>query len=166
MKKEVVCQYCKKLGMQQDMIRIDDKNFHQECGQLYSDRKELYHTVCRIFNLKAPGPVNMRMINNFFEQGYTYQGMTGALTYHYDILKGDKKKGQERIGIIPYVYDKAREYYAQEKEDEKRIIARVRQNIEDNDGKENVVYVKYKEKERKEIRKEISLQDLEKLLKE
>lgn len=161
---KVICQYCKEKGEKSEMVRIDEKNFHKECANYYSDKKELIHTICEIFNLKRPGPVNEKLIKNYFEQGYTYQGMTGALIYHYKILNSDKSKGHERIGIIPYVYDEAKKYFETQRKDKERIIQQVRKNLKENEGKENIAYVKYKKKENNSFRKEISLDTLEKML--
>lgn len=162
--REVKCQFCGKMDDKSKMDRIDDKNFHPNCGILYCDKKSLSKVICRIFDLKRPGPVNEKLIKNYYEAGYTYKGIEKALIYHYDILKSDKAKGNQRIGIVPYVYEEAEKYFKKEQEDKERVIKKVRQNLLENNGKENKVYVKYKSKERKDFRKEIELDDLEKML--
>ena len=110
----VKCYYCKsesnKVG-KDEVVRLESKNFHPSCAQLYLDRKELYETICRIFNIKAPGPKNNAFVSKFFHEGMTYKGMTGTLIYFYDIKKNSIKNSNEGIGIIPYVYEEAKKYY-------------------------------------------------------
>ena len=60
-------------------------------------------------------------INNY---NYTYSGMLKALIYFYEIKKNDTSKANGGIGIIPYVYNDAFNYYyaiweAQQKNTEK-----------------------------------------------
>jgi hypothetical protein len=44
---------------------------------------------------------------------YTWSGMRNALRWFYEIEGGDISKGNEGVGILPYIYDKAMEYYKQ-----------------------------------------------------
>lgn len=46
------------------------------------------------------------------EYGYTWSGMAGTLHWFYDICHGSKEEGNGGVGIIPFVYDQAKEYYA------------------------------------------------------
>lgn len=114
---EVLCQFCKSQSnkVEKDKaVRIDNKNFHERCAQLYLDKKKLHETICRIFNLKQPGPRNNAYVSKFFNEGMTYKGMNSTLVYFYEIKKNDTKKAREGIGIIPYVYEEAREYFKME----------------------------------------------------
>ena len=109
-----LCQYCKSQSNKVDKenaVRIDNKNFHSNCAKLYLDKKELQETICRIFNLKAPGPKNNAYISKFHNEGMTFKGMTHTLVYFYEIKKNSIEKSNDGIGIIPYVYDEARKFY-------------------------------------------------------
>ena len=43
--------------------------------------------------------------------GYTYSGMMRSLIYYYQKMGNDPMKSTGGIGIIPYVYDSAYNYY-------------------------------------------------------
>ena len=45
------------------------------------------------------------------ELGFTYSGMLKSLKYHYEINKNSTVQANGGIGIIPYVYDEAKNYY-------------------------------------------------------
>lgn len=47
------------------------------------------------------------------EYGYSYSGILKALKYYYEIKKNpfDKIKAKESIGIVPYIYQNAYNYY-------------------------------------------------------
>ena len=120
---EVICQFCKSASNKVDKkeaVVIDKKNFHEKCGKLYSDRKELYETVVRIFKLKAPGPRNIALINKYYNEGMTFRGMNFSLIYFYEIKKNSIKKANEGVGIIPYIYEEAKKYYDEKKIREER----------------------------------------------
>lgn len=136
MARDVLCQYCKSATDKIDKdkaIRIDNKNFHPKCAQLYLDRKELFETICRIFNLKAPGPRNNAFVKKFLNEGMTYKGMNYSLVYFYEIKKNDKSKANEGIGIIPYVYEEAKKYYDKDKIGEEKAIKALEKNKEERE---------------------------------
>lgn len=126
----VQCKFCENKVEKADAVRIDEKNFHPFCAKEYSDRKELYETITKFLKLRAPGPANLKLVKNYRIQGYTYKGMTNALIYHYEIKKGSREKAGERIGIIPYVYEEANEYFDKKKKEEEKRLEIVRKNME------------------------------------
>lgn len=132
----VICQYCKSKTNKvekDEAVRVDDKNFHKQCVQLYLDKKELQETICRIFNLKAPGPKNNAYISKFHNEGMTFKGMTYTLTYFYDIKKGSIEKSNDGIGIIPYVYEEAKKYYEKDKIAEAKAVTAFEKNKEERE---------------------------------
>jgi len=53
-----------------------------------------------------------RQAENFIKTyGYTWYGMTKSLQWFYFVSNGTIEKSNDGVGIIPYVYDKAKEYY-------------------------------------------------------
>lgn len=109
----VKCQMCSELVDKDCAVRVDNKNFHKDCAIQYSERKELYAYICYIFKLKAPGPININQIKNFMIKypHYTYKGIQNTLEYYFEVEGGSIPKARERIGIVPYVYDRAQEYF-------------------------------------------------------
>ena len=45
------------------------------------------------------------------EYNYTYSGIRKALIYFYEVKKNDKSKAAGGVGIVPYCYKQAFEYY-------------------------------------------------------
>lgn len=45
------------------------------------------------------------------EYNYTYSGILKSLVWFYDITNHSKDKMNGGLGIIPYIYDQAKEYY-------------------------------------------------------
>ena len=53
-----------------------------------------------------------KQINDYVNTyNFTYSGILKALTYFYEIKDGDKDKANNGIGIVPYVYKDAFNYY-------------------------------------------------------
>lgn len=68
------------------------------------------------------------------ENGYSYSGMLKSLIYFYDVKGNPKEKGNNGIGIIPYVYQDAYNYYynlfmAQQMLQDKEFIAQIKEII-------------------------------------
>ena len=55
--------------------------------------------------------------------GYTYKGMAQALKYFYEIKENSIEKSNGGIGILPYIYQEAIDFYKQIEEDRKRAVA-------------------------------------------
>ena len=113
--KTVKCYFCGMAAESDKALRKEGKAFHNECYQEYLDRRELFQYCCKLWGLKAPGPLISRQAKDFKLKGYTYRGMMFSLKYFYEVKKNDKDKykGSETIGIIPYIYEDAKQYYAE-----------------------------------------------------
>lgn len=75
------------------------------------DKNDLVNYICKIYNYKAPGPVINKQIKQFHDDlGYTYSGILKCLVYFYEIKNNDPKKAVG-IGIVPYIWKDAQEYY-------------------------------------------------------
>lgn len=65
-----------------------------------------------LYNQKVQMSFLMKQVKNMREEhGFRYKGMELALRYHYQI-KGEKLQEGHGIGIIPYIYEEAKQYYA------------------------------------------------------
>ena len=113
----VTCAYCgcKTVDkLSQDYIQYKGKNFHRECGEKQKEKDNFYSYVCEVFKLKAPGPRIYNQGNSFVEKyGYTYLGMQTTLYFIYAVKNhaNDRPIESKSIGLIPYYYDEAQEYF-------------------------------------------------------
>lgn len=63
-----------------------------------------------------------RQRKNFITKfGYTNEGILNALKYFYKVKKQSPEKSGNRIGIVPYIYSEAQEYYNNLKKKQKEI---------------------------------------------
>ena len=89
------------------------------------DKVALEEYIKELFKLnKITIKINKQIESFHNEYGYTYTGIKKALVYHFEVKKGDIKQANGGIGIVPYVYEQARNYYyqiwlAQQKNDDK-----------------------------------------------
>ena len=78
------------------------------------DRESLEEYIMDLFGLNVISPKIKRQIDSYHnEYNYTYTGIKKALIYQFEVKKGDIKQANGGIGIVPYVYDQARNYYYQ-----------------------------------------------------
>lgn len=91
---------------------IKSKWYHKGCAAVKHEKMNLDAYVCKLFRLKTPGPMNNTLFKKYKEKhGYTYEGMEQALKYFYEIKRNSPDKSEERVGIIPYVYQDAQNYF-------------------------------------------------------
>lgn len=78
------------------------------------DRESLEEYIMNLFGLNVISPKIKKQIDTYHnEYNYTYTGIKKALIYQFEVKKGDLKQANGGIGIVPYVYDQARNYYYQ-----------------------------------------------------
>ena len=157
-KNTVICQKCRgKINkLTDEYIKKNSGYIHKSCISTEEiERTELYNYICEIFKLKTPGPVNIKLVNKFHDElNYSYKSMYYTLKYYYEIKKNSIEKAQQRIGILPYVYDEAKSYYDNLTNTQNIILHNVEKQF---NKKESIVIVKYRTP--KKI-KDINLEDL------
>ncbi len=78
--------------------------------KIYVDK--IYNYLTKEVGLKVNYGDLMKQCKNFkLKYKYTYKGIYLTLKYFYGVKKGSPEKSNNRIGIIPYVYEEARSYY-------------------------------------------------------
>lgn len=141
---KVKCKYCGKI-FDRDKVpfkQISAQRYaHYECAvaaenskkQEDIDKEELENYIKQLLNEDFISPRVRKQINSFIEQyNYTYSGMRKALIYFYEVKGNDKSKANGGIGIIPYCYKQAYDYYyslwlAKQKNENKDITTYVPQ---------------------------------------
>lgn len=89
-----------------------------------------------LFNYDYVPPRAKKQINQFIkEYNYTYSGMLKALIYFYEIKGGDREAAHDGIGIIPFIYQDAYNYYyslwlAKQKNEDKELSQYIPKTIE------------------------------------
>lgn len=100
-------------------VKIGNRYAHEKCAlanpkktkELF-DREDFFACVKIIYGPKYEYQMINRQAENFIKTyGYTWYGMTKSLQWFYFVNNGTTEKSNDGVGIIPYVYDKAKEYY-------------------------------------------------------
>lgn len=129
---KVTCYYCRKLFDRdsEPYIEIATRRYaHEECvpdyvknkpkedksviqDKEYEEYEELSKYIKQLFKMQALTPVIVRQIKEYKQTyNYSYSGMKKALYWYYELKRNSIKKSNGTIGIIPYIYDKALDYY-------------------------------------------------------
>lgn len=93
------------------------------------DKEALEAYIMKLFNTQIVPPRAQKQIKQFIEENnFTYSGMLKSLKYFYEVKGGSLEKANGGVGIIPWIYDKAYNYYyaiwLAEQENSKIIEAR------------------------------------------
>lgn len=116
----VKCLYCGKTfdaNIESFIKPRANRYAHTECHQRANENKtqeekdyeQLVEYIKHLFgNLN---PRVWKQIKEYKELGYTYSGMYKTLVWWFDLKHGDIEKANGGIGIIPFVYDQASQYY-------------------------------------------------------
>lgn len=143
----VTCGECQEKLDKLEAISYKKKNYHPACYEIKIIREELHTLICDIFKFKMPGPRVYKQISDFLERGYSYKGMINALNYFYNVKNNSVEKANNGIGIIPYVYDEAQDYFNRIDYKKEKIAAGAK-NI---NQETKIVILKEKKEEIKEI---------------
>ncbi len=99
----------------EEMKQLPGRFVHKSCAATHpaDDKEKLILYILQLYGLKDDFvlPRYMLQLSSFEKQyNFTYSGMLKALKYWYEVKKHpvDKTKG---LGIIPYVYKQAYDYY-------------------------------------------------------
>ena len=73
------------------------------------------------------------MIKSFKEHHpeYTYKGIQQALYYFFEVEHNSVSKANESIGIVPYVYERAQDYFRKQNNLQEKIATKVTENIQE-----------------------------------
>ncbi len=88
--------------------KVCQDKFEESKSQETKDREALEQYIVSLYGSVLP--LHRKQIKTLTEQGYSYSGILKTLIYFYEIKKNSKEKSVG-IGIVPYVYNQAREYY-------------------------------------------------------
>ncbi len=88
---------------------------HEVCPnatQEQLDKVELFAYIKKVLNIQAISLKIQSQIDSYtMEYKYTYSGILKTLKYWYEVKKSDPAKANGGIGIVPYIYDQAKDYY-------------------------------------------------------
>ena len=135
----VTCIYCKQKFDRDklDFVQVSPRRYaHVECskaeeGKLSQEETDKQKFEQYVMKLLGESFINARVrkqMNQYIQDyNYTYSGMLKALIYFYEIKGNSIEKANGGIGIIPYVYNDAYNYYyalwcAQQKNADKDIV--------------------------------------------
>jgi hypothetical protein len=117
------CLYC---GLEFDRDKLpyvqvtNTRYAHKEChakveANKTQDEKDYSALTDYIEKLFGIGYVSAKIAKQIRDYrvayNYTYSGMLGTLIYWFEVKKAPIDKANNGVGIIPYVYDQAKEYY-------------------------------------------------------
>jgi hypothetical protein len=116
----VTCKYCKKTinKKEEKYIQITNSTYaHLACSELEAkrektDAEKLDEYIMQLFNYDYVPPRAKKQINQFVQEyNYTYSGIHRSLIYFYEIKGGDRDAAHDGIGIVPFIYQDAYNYY-------------------------------------------------------
>lgn len=116
----VKCPYC---GEQFDRnsipnVKIGRRYAHVDCKEKHDqnltqedkDEIELYEYIKVLYGKDYNYILIKKQIENFHKKGYSYNGMRLSLKWFYEVQKHSIKESNG-VGIIPYIFNEAKEYY-------------------------------------------------------
>lgn len=116
----VECAYChQKMSKKKDApVQLSNgKYVHKHCAELEekrekTDSEKLNDYIMKLFEVNYVSPKIKKQINTFIQEyNYSYSGIQKALCYYFEVKHGDIDKSGGGIGIVPYIYKDAYNYY-------------------------------------------------------
>jgi hypothetical protein len=119
----VTCIYCKQRFDRDKFpyVQVSARRYaHQECSlteeqkisKEEQDKIDLENYILKLFKVDYVDARVRKQIKQYREEfNYTYSGIRKALTYFYEVKGNTIEKANGGIGIVPYVYQNAYNYY-------------------------------------------------------
>lgn len=134
----VTCIYCKKKFDRDKypFVQVSNRRYaHTECSMSDEqkkakeelDKEALNNYIMKLFNTSYVDARIQKQIKQYVDEyNFTYSGIQKALTYFFEIKGNSLEKANGGIGIVPYVYKNAYNYYyalwqAQQKNEDKVV---------------------------------------------
>lgn len=107
---------------------------HEDCyeisqkqtKEIENDKLSLESYIKKLFKVDFVPPLAQKQIKQYVtEKNYSYSGILKTLKYHYEIKNGDIDKAHQGIGIVPFRYQEAYQYWFsvwQAQQENKRIL--------------------------------------------
>lgn len=165
----VKCPWCEERFKKEDTdYEYDEKKrryFHKECYAEYKKqvdhRDELKKYILNMFDYKGLGPkINSQLKKYTEELNFTYGGILKALKYFYDIKGNSLAKANGGIGIVPYVYEEANNYFNKKELRDKMIDRRINEFKISETNKKKIVVQKSKLINKKEEDNDIDIDNI------
>jgi len=103
---------------------IDNRYYCIECAENRKKEKErnkngweeLFEYICELYNIDTLTGMMFKQIKDFRENyNYKNKGMYLTLKYYYETLENEIKE-DTGLGIIPYYYERAKQYFLEKQE--------------------------------------------------
>ena len=109
----VLCKYCGKEMDIKTAVKITTGCYaHAECISELTDSEKLDQYIMQIYETNYVPPGIKKQINQFVKDyRFSYTGILKSLKYFYEVQKKPFDKKMQSIGIVPYVYQNAYNYY-------------------------------------------------------
>lgn len=139
--------------------------FHSHCYKKYEreleHKEELKEYILNMFDYKGLGPkINSQIKKYRTEMNFTYEGILKSLKYFYDVKGNSTEKANGGIGIVPYVYQEANNYYDKKELRNKSIENRINQFKITEENKKKIVVKKSNLINNKKEKKTIDIEDI------
>ena len=119
----VKCKYCNEQfdRNKEPFVEVSNRRYaHKACAEKYQqstsqeelDYLALEKYIKKLFNKNVLTARIKKQIKDYRQEyGYTYTGMQKTLYWWFEIKKNSIDQANEGIGIVPYVYNDALDYY-------------------------------------------------------
>jgi len=109
----VICKYCSKPLNIKEAIKITTGCYaHAECITDLTDSEKLDQYIMTLFEVDYVPPGIKKQINQYVKDyRFTHSGILKSLKYFFEVKKHPINKNSQTIGIVPYIYKQAYDYY-------------------------------------------------------
>lgn len=125
----------RQMGISSSTVRkyLSEENL-ESLAKRNEDWDALWYYVYRLFGEQSPEqPIsdwNIVQMTKFRAQGMTFRGQLLSLKYFYEVKNNSIEKAHGSIGIIPFIYQESKMYYASIAKQQKEIFESIQKQLE------------------------------------
>lgn len=165
----VTCRICKeKFDAVESLRDIDwimpSKNwyYHARCYKEWKDKNHtndadwkdrIYDFIARDLKVSYDYHLCEAQLDKYIKKDKiaTYKGIYFTLKYFYEIKHGDWRKGHGGLGIIPFIYQEAVQYWIEKENRERGTIDAIERQIREREAVQTIVYKEKKVAKKKKL---------------
>lgn len=169
----VKCPLCGMKDNRELMVKVGNRYWHDSCRIEYEENqdaekteelkikerdkeeyKDLIEYICDLFDCEKPNGIIFKQIKDLHNApyNYRYKAIQMSLEYFFNVKNNSTNKARG-IGIVPYIYDEAAEFY--------KNLAKISQtNIEQESIKPKEVIIKKPVRDMSKKKSNFNLNDI------
>jgi hypothetical protein len=138
----------------EQFFKVSNRYVHNKCLQEteHGHLLQLEHYIKTIMGIDKISVLIKKQISKYYEKGWSYKSIALTLKYFYEVKHNAWEKGHGGLGIVPWVFDEAKNYWIVQEQKKRGFM----KSLEQQSKERSIVKIHRQEK----VREKYNLDDI------